>query len=61
MGQDIGKGYISVLWIILDLGVKHLYESCEPERKGDSFTEDGNHINAAAWSNRYSTESLTHI
>lgn len=48
MGQDIGKRYINVLWIILDLGVKHLYESCVPERKGDSFMKDGIHKNTMA-------------
>ena len=34
---------MSVLWVILDLSVKHLYESYVPERKRDSSTKDGNH------------------
>ena len=62
MGQDIGKRYISVLWVIIDLSVKHLYESYVPQRKGDSFTKDGDHKMAVAWSsNKHFTESPTHI
>ena len=47
--------------VVLDLGVKHLYESFVPQRKGDSFTKDGNHKNAVASSNKRFTESPTHI